>query len=91
MNFNAWGYTLRAAITNPDGAVTPAVIINYGHLLQATINFFVVGISVFAIFKLFSGIIERFQKKEEEEEKELLPDMEARVRNPEQEGKWCQL
>ena len=70
VNFSAWGYTLRHAITATDGVVTPAVVINYGHLLQATINFFVVGLSIFGIFKLFSGILERFQKKEEQAEKD---------------------
>ncbi|MCE9541365.1 large conductance mechanosensitive channel protein MscL [Candidatus Kaiserbacteria bacterium] len=73
VNFSAWGYTLRAAVTNPDGTITPAVAVNYGHLLQATINFFVVGLSIFLIFKLFSGVIARLQKKEELEEQAAPP------------------
>ncbi len=73
VNFSAWGYTLRGAITNADSSVTPAVVINYGHLLQAGINFFVVGLSIFVVFKLLSGAIARFQRKEEQEEKAAPP------------------
>lgn len=64
VNFNAWGYTLRGAVTNADGSVTPAVVINYGHLLQASINFLVVGLCIFVIYKVFSGAVKRLQRSE---------------------------
>lgn len=45
----------------------PALVIGYGKLLQAILNFLIVGLAIFGIFKLLSGALARFQKKEEEE------------------------
>ncbi len=56
VDFSAWSYTLR-----------PGLVIGYGHLLQASINFLVIGLSIFLIFKLFSGVVRRFKKEEAEE------------------------
>jgi large conductance mechanosensitive channel len=72
VNFSAWEYVIRPAVVI-DGTTTPALVVGYGHLLQATINFFIVGLSIFLIFKLFSRVIERLQKREEEEEKAAPP------------------
>lgn len=44
----------------------PALIIGYGKLLQASLNFLIVGLAIFGLFKVFSGVLARFQKKEEE-------------------------
>lgn len=73
VNFSAWEYTIRDA-TTINGTTTPALVIGYGHLLQATLNFFVVALSIFLIFKLFSRAFQRFQRKEEEETKGAPPD-----------------
>jgi large conductance mechanosensitive channel len=62
-NFNTLEYTIRPA-SSLGGTTTPPLVIGYGHLIQATLNFFVIGLSIFIIFKLFQGIIQRFQKKE---------------------------
>ena len=65
VNFSAWSFTLREAqVLN--GTTTPALMVNYGHLLQATINFLIVGLSIFLIFKLLQGAVQRMQKKEAE-------------------------
>src|ERR1700722_19753882 len=64
VDFNSWGYTLRPALTM-DGTTTPAVIVGYGQLLQAIINFLIVGLSIFLIYKIFSGIAKRMQRKQE--------------------------
>jgi large conductance mechanosensitive channel len=45
----------------------PALVIGYGKLLQASLNFLIVGLAIFGLFKLFQGVIDRFQKKEEGE------------------------
>lgn len=66
VNFNALEYTIRPAKVLA-GTTTPPLVIGYGHLIQATINFFIVGISIFLIFKLFQGVIQRFQSREAEE------------------------
>lgn len=44
----------------------PALVIGYGKLLQAALNFLIVGLAIFGLFKLFQGVLSRFQKKEEE-------------------------
>jgi large conductance mechanosensitive channel len=72
VNFSAWEYTLRGPLVLA-GTTTPALVIGYGHLLQATLNFFIVGLSIFLIFKLFAGVIDRIQKREEQVEKAAPP------------------
>ena len=66
VNFSTWSYTLRPE-TVLTGTTTPELVIGYGKLMQATLNFFIVGLAIFGLFKLFSGVLARFQKKEEEE------------------------
>ncbi|HTR18925.1 MAG TPA: large conductance mechanosensitive channel protein MscL [Candidatus Paceibacterota bacterium] len=63
VNFGALGYTIRSA-TTVNGTTTPALVIGYGALIQATINFLIVGLSIFLIFKLLQGVIKRFQHQE---------------------------
>lgn len=65
VNFNTLAYTIRPeSVIN--GTTTPPLVIGYGHFIQVTLNFFIVGLAIFLIFKLFSRVIERFQKKEAE-------------------------
>jgi large conductance mechanosensitive channel len=56
VDFSMWSYTLREG-----------VVIGYGRLIQASINFLVVGLSIFVIFKMFSGVAKRLRRKEAEE------------------------
>jgi large conductance mechanosensitive channel len=65
VDFASWGYTLRPVETM-NGTTTPALIVGYGPLLQAVINFLIVGLSIFLIFKLFQGVAKRFQHQEAE-------------------------
>jgi large conductance mechanosensitive channel len=55
------------------GASIPPLVIGYGHLIQATLNFLVVGLSIFVIYKLFSGAVARLQRKVEQEEQAAPP------------------
>jgi len=75
VDFSQWGYVIRPA-ENLNGTTTPALTVGYGHLIQVTINFFIVALSIFIIYKLLSGAIRRFQHKEEEEKK-AAPDSAA--------------
>ena len=72
INFNSWAYTLRQP-TIADGTTTPAVVIAYGPVLQAAINFLIVGLSIFVIYKLLHGAVKRFQRQEEQEKKAEPP------------------
>lgn len=45
----------------------PPLVIGYGKLIQASINFLIVGLSIFGLFKIFQGVIQGFRKQEEEE------------------------
>ena len=67
VDFSKWGLVIRGeGIEAATGAYVPPLIIGYGHLIQATLNFLVVGLSIFLIFKLMQGVIQRFQKQEAE-------------------------
>ncbi len=57
VDFSALTWTLRAE---------PPLVIGYGKLLQASLNFLFVGLSIFGLFKLFQGVLQRFQKQEAE-------------------------
>jgi len=65
VNFNTLSYTIRPA-TVLSGTTTPPLVIAYGHTIQAAINFLIVGLSIFLIFKMFQGVVQRFQKREAE-------------------------
>lgn len=65
VNFNSLSYTIRPA-TVLNGTTTPPLVLGYGHVIQATINFLIVGLSIFLIFKMFEGVAKRFQKREAE-------------------------
>lgn len=78
VNFSAWSFEIREAqVIN--GTTTPALVVNYGHVLQATINFFIVGLSIFIIFKLLSGAVQRMQKKEAEKPAEPPTSNEEKI------------
>jgi large conductance mechanosensitive channel len=67
VDFSKWGLVIRGeGVDAATGGNIPPLIIGYGHLIQATLNFFVVGLSIFLIFKLFQGVMLRFQKREAE-------------------------
>src|SRR3972149_3137264 len=74
VDFSKWGLVIRGEGTEAvTGAYVPALIIGYGHLIQAALNFFVVGLSIFIIYKLFSGAVARLQRKAEQEEQAAPP------------------
>ncbi len=64
VDFSTWGYIIRPAETL-GGTTTPAVVVGYGHLIQVSINFLIVALSIFLIFKLMTSISKRFKRKQE--------------------------
>lgn len=61
VNFVSFSYELRGAVGE-----TPAVLINYGHLIETAINFVIIGLSIFLMFKLVSNLRKRLMREEEE-------------------------
>lgn len=49
------------------GTTTPALTVAPGHLIQVTMNFFIVALMVFLMFKLISAMRARLEKNEEKE------------------------
>jgi large conductance mechanosensitive channel len=45
----------------------PALVIGYGKVIQASLNFLIVGLAIFGLFKMFQGVWHRFQTKEAEQ------------------------
>src|SRR3989344_4296812 len=66
VNFSTWSYTIRES-SEMAGTTTPELVLSYGHLMQVTLNFFVVGICIFVFYKLFMNLRKRLEKKEAEE------------------------
>lgn len=65
VDFSTWSYMIRPESV-VDGKTEAALVIGYGKLLQATLNFLIVGLSIFGLFKVFQGVLQRFQKQEAE-------------------------
>ncbi len=63
VNFSSFSYELRPAVGEGARAI-PAVAINYGHLLQTTINFIVIGLCIFLFFKIVTNLRKRFIREE---------------------------
>lgn len=66
VNFSTWAYELLPERTVA-GDLRPPLVIGYGKLLQATLNFLIVGLSIFGLFKIFQGVLQRFQTQAAEE------------------------
>lgn len=65
VNFSTWAYEVRPEAVI-DGKPRAALVIGYGKLMQATLNFLIVGLAIFGIFKIFQDVLQRFQRQEAE-------------------------
>jgi large conductance mechanosensitive channel len=62
IDFSSLAITLKAAVLKVDGSVlTPAVTINYGKFIQATVDFIIMAFAIFIMIKLMN----KLQKHEE--------------------------
>lgn len=62
IDFSGLAITMKAAMLNPDGSILhPAVTINYGRFIQATVDFIIVAFAIFMMIKLMN----RLKKHEE--------------------------
>ena len=66
VDFSTWSYTIREPIELA-GTTTPALVLNYGHFMQVTLNFLVVGLCIFIFYKLIVNLRKRIERKEAEE------------------------
>jgi large conductance mechanosensitive channel len=57
--------TNNVDVKNLSFALQPQVVVKYGAFLQAIINFLLVSLSIFLIFKLVSGTRKRLMREEE--------------------------
>lgn len=69
VNFTEWKVVLKHAVTEGSEIVTPEVAINYGNLIQVTMDFLIIAFSIFAMIRL----INRYKKKEEENSAPAAP------------------
>ncbi|MFA6334905.1 MAG: large-conductance mechanosensitive channel protein MscL [Bacteroidales bacterium] len=56
VNFTDLRITLRQAITNAEGVVSPAVTLNYGNFIQVTIDFLIIAFAIFTMIKLMNNL-----------------------------------
>ncbi len=69
VNFTQWKFVLKHAVTEGSEIVTPEVAVNYGNLIQVTMDFLIIAFSIFAMIRL----INRSKKKEEENSAPAAP------------------
>lgn len=74
--------TLRHAITNADGEIaSPEVAIGYGAFLEALLDFFIIGLTVFVVVKFMNRLKKKLQDTQDKtvetpKEIQLLSNME---------------
>ncbi|MCD8264042.1 MAG: large-conductance mechanosensitive channel protein MscL [Tannerellaceae bacterium] len=56
VNFTNLKVTLKHAVTENGNIIQPAVTINYGNFLQATLNFIIVAFAVFLLVKFINSL-----------------------------------
>ena len=70
INFTDLKLTLHRAVTNTAGeVVTPAVELNYGNFIQASVDFLIIAFAIFCMIKLMA----KFTSRQKEEEKPTVP------------------
>jgi large conductance mechanosensitive channel len=84
INLSSFSYELRA----PLGTI-PAVSINYGHLLQSAVNFLIIALSIFVMFKVITNVRKRLVRDEAEQgaptlttEERLLTEIRDLLKTP---------
>lgn len=65
-DFSSWTYTIRPG--------EKPLVLNFGHLVQVSMNFLIVAMCIFIFFKIFSRLRQRLQSRQEEEEKSAPPE-----------------
>lgn len=61
-DFKAYAFVLRKAVMKGETVIRPALILNYGNLIQVIIDFLIIALSIFLVIK---GI-NKFKRKKEE-------------------------
>lgn len=61
-DFKAYALVLRKAVMEGETVIRPALILNYGNLIQVIIDFLIIALSIFLVIK---GI-NKFKRKKEE-------------------------
>ncbi len=63
VNFSDLKWVLKGAETGPDGALIPAVTLNYGHFLQTVFDFLVVAVVIFGVVRVVNRLRPRSAEK----------------------------
>ena len=63
VDFSNLTLTIKQAVTDASGVITPAVTINYGTFINTVIDFVIIAFAIFMMIKA----VNRFQKKKAEE------------------------
>ena len=65
VDFSAWKWVLKAAVTEAGEVVTPEVAVNFGSLISVILDFIIVAFAMFLVVKGMNKLNE-LKKKEEE-------------------------
>ncbi len=59
VNFTDLKITLKQAVANSDGILSPAVTLNYGNFIQVTLDFIIIAFAIFTMIKLMNNLNRR--------------------------------
>ena len=77
VDFSAWKWVLKEAVTEGAEVVTPEVAVNYGNLIAVILDFIIIAFAVFCMVKAVNKMHEKLTKPvEPEPEKEPEPTKE---------------
>ena len=68
VSFSDQKLVLKAAEMNGEEVIKEAVTLNYGSLVQAVVNFFIIALSVFIVVRALNKAKDKFEEKKKAEE-----------------------
>ena len=70
VDFSAWKWVLKAAVTEGTEVVEPEIAVNFGNLVSVVLDFIIIAFAVFCMLKVINKMHDKISKPEPEVEPE---------------------
>lgn len=76
VDFSAWKWVLKAAVTEGGKVVDPEIAVNFGNLVSVVLDFIIIAFAVFCMLKVINKMHDKLSKPKPEAEPEPEPEPE---------------
>ena len=76
VDFSAWKWVLKAAVTEGSEVVDPEIAVNFGNLVSVVLDFIIIAFAVFCMLKVINKMHDKLSKPKPEAEPEPEPEPE---------------